>query len=78
MNKINEIIKKETHRLLKEECFRQDLLKEGIIPNYIKKTVKLTMDNNDGVDFSEDNEDCTMQIFEVISHCIKKTGCLKA
>ena len=55
MNKINEIIKKETHRLLKEECFRQDLLKEGIISNYIKKTVKLTMDNNDGVDFSEDD-----------------------
>lgn len=55
MKKINKIIQKETHRLLKEEYFRQDLLKEGIIPNYIKKTVKLTMDNNDGVDFSEEN-----------------------
>jgi len=55
MTNLNEIIQKETHKLLKEEYFRQDLLKEGIIPNYIKKTVKLTMDNNDGVDFSENN-----------------------
>lgn len=55
MKILNEIVQKETHRLLKEEYFRQDLLKEGIIPNYIKKSVKLTMDNNDGVDFSEDS-----------------------
>lgn len=55
MDKMNEIIQKKTHTLLKEEYHRQELLKEGIIPNYIKKTVKLTMDNNDGVDFSEDN-----------------------
>lgn len=55
MANIEEIVQRETSRLLKEEYFRQELLKEGIIPNYIKKTVKLTMDNNDGVDFSEDN-----------------------
>ena len=55
MKKINEIVQKETHRSLKEEYFRQDLPKEGIMPNYNKKTVKLTMDNNEGVDFSEDN-----------------------
>jgi len=30
-----------------------ELLDEGIIPNYIDKTVKLTMDNDDGIDFSE-------------------------
>lgn len=37
MKKINEIIQKGTHRFLKEEYFCQDLLKEGIIPNYINK-----------------------------------------
>jgi len=55
MKKFNEIIQKETHRSLKEKYFRRELLKEGIMPNYNKKTVKLTMDNNEGVDFSEDN-----------------------
>ena len=55
MKKINEIVQKETHRSLKEEYFRQDLPKEGIMPNYNKKTVKLTMDKNVGVDFYEEN-----------------------
>ena len=51
MRKSNEI--KDTHTLLKEEC--QELLKEGILPDYTKKTVKLTMDNNDNVNLSEGN-----------------------
>ncbi len=49
MRKSNEI--KDTHTLLKEEC--QELLKEEILPDYTKKTVKLTMDNNDNVNLSE-------------------------
>ena len=55
MKELKEIIKEEVSRVLKEEHYRKELLNEGIIPNYIKKTVKLTMDNNDGVDFSEDS-----------------------
>lgn len=31
----------------------KNLIFEGIVPNFVKKTVKLTMDNNFGVDFSE-------------------------
>lgn len=49
------IIAKSIKKALDEILQKQSLLSEGIIPNYIRKTVKLTMDNNDGVDFSEDS-----------------------
>lgn len=55
MKHLKGIVKEEISKVLKEQHDKQELLNEGIIPNYIKKTVRLTMDNNDGVDFSEDS-----------------------